>query len=299
MRNSDSVGKITSYLPGVIAIFLWSTGAYFIFKMKNLPVSQILVVGQLVGGLISIYFEKSRFSLHSMKNRIRKGWAILAIFWISQYGYIYAFQNAPPAQINLIFYTWPAILIIIKAWNITRKLNKWDIAGIWLGFMGIAILLSPDLKQDAFSLRYLSGYLGSILGALGWVAYLLYTDQEKKDKKGFTSIGEDILILGIFNFFHLMITEHWIQPNTNEWMMLSYYSVSMFGIPYYLWRITLKKDPKMAGALSNATPVLSIIWLILAKITPFTIELVVSIVMVNLGIYCIDRSAKSTSSITG
>lgn len=289
MRSNNSF----DYLPAVIAIFLWSTGAYFIFKMKHLPTCQILVIGQLTGGIMSAYLEGGRSSWRSLVTRLRKGWAILAVFWVSQYGYVYAFQNAPPAQIDLIFYTWPAILIALKAWSIKRKIDGWDFAGIGLGFFGIFVLLWPDLKENTVSLKYLSGYIGGVLGALGWVVYLLYTDQRIKNRRGFNSIGEDIFILGVLNLCIINIGNSWVVPSGLEWAMLFYYALSMFGVPYYLWRITLQKNPKMAGALSNATPVLSIVWLVIAGITPFTIELIIAVCMVNLGIYCINKSTRA------
>jgi len=285
--------NLSDYLPGIIAILLWSTGAYFIYQMKHIPAREILVIGQLFGGVISIYLEGGRLTIRSIVCRVKRGWSVLAVFWLSQFGYVYAFQNAPPAQIDLIFYTWPAILIIVKSWHITHGLNRWDIAGIVLGFSGIVILLSPELKHNTVGFEYLSGYIGGAVGAIGWVLYLLSTDPAREDKKGFRCIGEDIFILGIFNFFLLILTNSWVKPVGTDWYLLAYYAISMFGVPYFLWKITLHKDPKMAGALSNATPVLSIIWLIIGGITSLTVELLAAIVFVKSGIYCIDRAAKT------
>lgn len=279
-----------SYLPGIIAILLWSTGAYFIYQMKHIPTCQILVVGQLAGGLISISLEKGKLSWSSLSRRLLKGWPALLLFWISQYGYVYAFQNAPPAQIDLIFYTWPAILIIVKSLQVAERLNGWDWAGIFLGFTGIFVLLYPDLRHETLSTQYILGYFGGVLGALGWVCYLLSTEPNIAERTGFSTIGEDIFILGVFNFFVISCSKQWVEPNEREWMMLAIYAVGMFGIPYHLWRITLGKAPKMASALSNATPILSIMWLVMAGITAFTFELVASLTMVKAGIYCIDRS---------
>lgn len=291
MKNSKvQLNKFIDCLPGFIAVLLWSTGAYFIYHIKHVPVCQILVFGQLLGGFISIYIEKHHISLHHISNRIKKGWPALAVFWISQYGYIYAFQNAPPAQIDLIFYTWPAMLIIAKSWHISHKLNKWDWAGILFGFFGIFILLFPDLSHDAISIHYIKGYIGGALGAIGWVCYLLSTDKKGCEKTGFSAIGEDILILGIINLSVLILTNQWIEPTPHDWALLIIYAVAMFGIPYYLWRKTLEISPKIAGALSNMTPVLSILWLILAGITAFTTELIFALIMVKAAIYCIDRS---------
>lgn len=285
--------NLSDYLPGVIAILLWSTGAYFIYQMKHIPAREILVIGQLFGGLICLYLEGGQLSIRSISRRIKRGWGALAVFWLSQFGYVYAFQNAPPAQIDLIFYTWPAILIIVRSWDITQGLNRWDIAGIILGFLGIVILLSPELKQETISFDYLSGYIGGAVGAVGWVLYLLSIDPMRKDNKEFKCIGEDIFILGILNFSLLLLTNSWVKPVGTDWYLLAYYAISMFGVPYFLWRITLHKDPKMAGALSNATPILSIIWLIIAGITSLTVELLAAIVFVKSGIYCIDRAAKT------
>lgn len=278
------------YLPGLIAILLWSTAPYLIYQMKHIHACQILVVGQLAGGLISISLEKGEISPSRLSNRLKKGWFSLLLFWASQAGYVFAFQNAPPAQVDLIFYTWPAILIIIKSWQISRGMNIWDIAGILLGFMGLFVLMYPDLKQETLSVQYILGYLAGTLGALGWVGYLLSSETKDADKTGFSSIGEDVLILGVINFTLIIGTNQWVNPNEKEWMMLIIYAVGMFGIPYFLWRKTLEKAPKMASAFSNATPVLSIIWLILAGITAFTVELIAALTMVNAGIYCIDKS---------
>lgn len=278
------------YLPGLIAILLWSAAPYLIYQMKHIHACQILVVGQFAGGLISVSLEKGGFSFSRLLNRIKRGWPYLFSFWISQLGYVFAFQNAPPAQVDLIFYTWPAILIIIKSWQISRGMNIWDIAGISIGFMGVFVLLYPDLTQEILSTQYILGYIGGIIGAIGWVGYLLNSELKDAKKTGFSSIGEDVLILGMINFCLIMGTNQWVNPNEREWMMLTLYAVGMFGMPYYLWSKTLEKAPKMASAFSNATPVLSIIWLILAGITAFTVELIAALIMVNAGIYCIDRS---------
>lgn len=293
--NNNSRQLVRTILPGFLAIFFWSMGGYLIFLIKNVPALQVVTFTQLIGGFICMRFEGSYFSLTRLKTRIIKGWPFLGFFLINQICYTYAFQNAPPAHVELLYYTWPVILVVMRSLLLSKQLKTREIIGQVIGFAGLVILVSPDLNHTIWNSDFCLGYLAALMASLGWVGYTLVNQFYDPLKTGFSSIGEDVLIIGTINALLLLISGNLRFLSTTETCVIFIYAIGLYGLAYPLWRIGLKNAYNLTSTMANAIPIISVGWLFIGGVAEMTPEVVTATLLVTASCFLIGKEHPSTN----
>ncbi len=295
--NSTTRQLVRSVLPGFAAIVFWSMGGYLILLMKGIPPLQIVTFTQLFGGSICMQFEGSRFSFTQLKNRFLKGWPFLSFFLANQICYTYAFQNAPAAHVELLYYTWPVILILMRALLLSRKLRLRDIIGMTLGMSGLFVLVSPDLNDSIWNTEFYMGYLAALTASFGWVGYTLVNQFYSPVKTGFSSIGEDIIILGMVNALLLSFFDSAVLPTPREATILLTYALGLYGLAYPLWRIGLRNHYNLTSSMAHAIPVISVAWLFIGGVAEMTPEVMIATLLVTSSCFYIGKEESSTDQL--
>ena len=123
--------------------------------------------------LISPFLWRSRARVHSYVTTYPAHWLLLGFLgmWICGAGVYYALQFTTATNGTLIYTTSPLMIIILERLFFGRPTSWREIAGILVGFLGVAIIV---LKGDFAGIAQSSfnwGDLMFIAAALSWAGY--------------------------------------------------------------------------------------------------------------------------------
>jgi len=126
VRNSRKICN----LFGIFALLFWTIEAVIVSGLARLPLFEILT-----------FVFCASFLLTAIRLTLTKRWHIVKKqpFWVWPVGvlgicgsdlvYIWAFEYAPAAHVDLIDYTWPFLVIVFSCFLPNEKLKVRDILG--------------------------------------------------------------------------------------------------------------------------------------------------------------------------
>ncbi len=248
-------------LLALLSILVWSSLAILNSRVNALPPFLAVGVALCVGALVGL-------------PRARE-WRVppltLAVGVGGIFGYhallFAAFRIAPAVEVNLINYLWPLLIVLLSpAFLRGFRLGPRHVAGALLGLAGAALIVSGGkLRPDAASLP---GYLLAAAAALAWASYSLLTKRLPPFPTG--AVGGFCLISGLLSL-GVYFMGGGGAPGTQapplqalDWLFLVLLGLGPMGGAFYAWDAALKRgDPRVIGALSYLTPLLSTLNLVL------------------------------------
>ncbi len=255
MRSSKS-----SVLLALLAILLWSFLALMSSALNHIPSLLAVGVALTVSGIASLFtFKEWKVPL---KTYLVGLWGIFGYHFL----YFSAFHYAPPIEVSLMNYLWPLLIVVLSPVFLPEfKIRLQHILGALLGLCGAAVIVTGGEKL-IFDLDKLPGYFLAAFAAFVWSTYSLMT--KKVPKFSTKAVGGFCLGSGILSLISYVATQHSIEPlftiQINEWLILIGLGLGPMGLAFFAWDGSLKAgDPRIIGALSYLTPLLSTSWLVL------------------------------------
>lgn len=277
-HNNSNYGTIIGYL----ALLFWSMAAVLTTQLKNIPLFEILSIVMS----ISFLMTAAKLTIQDQWNKIKQPIILWVIGIIGVYGnnlfYVTAFKYAPPAQVDLINYFWPILIVIFAGLLPNEKFSlKYILASIF-GLCGVFVLIIGHHGTMSFHTSYLKGYFFAFMDAIVWSAYTLtsrYYYKTPMEMVGmYCGIGAVISIISHFHF------EHFISPSGKEWFCLIAMGLTTQGFAYFLWDYGVKHgDFKLLGVLSYANPIISVGMLVMLGMAHTSFALVIACLLVTLG----------------
>lgn len=278
--------KKKAYLSIGVAVLGWSVAAYLCRFLQHVPVLEVIAIALFGGSLVGMFSRGVWLSYDSVRNRLVHHWPLILLLALNQVVYVYAFRSAPPAQVDLINYQWPALLILFEAWRGGRGIPVVHFWGMGICLMGLCLLLSQDLMEASFSWRYSGGYGAAFLAALSWTLYSSYGKTAGGAEELSTEV--DLMVCSLSMACLQFFWGGWSQPSSSEWIALACLAVVSMGLPYPHWKRALDLGfCSTAARLGNVIPVLSIGWLVLGGEVPFTPILLVATFFMAVGCGCL------------
>ncbi len=252
---------MAAVLLALLSIVVWSSLAFLNSRVNALPPFLAVGIALCVGGIVGLF-------------RVREWRVPLKTFAVGVggiFGYhallFTAFRIAPSVEVNLINYLWPLLIVLLSPVILRGfKLGPRHVVGAVLGLAGAFLIVSGgQLKPDA---AYLPGYLLAAAAALVWACYSLLTKRLPPFPTG--AVGGFCLVSGLFSiglhFLERMLSPGTPQPSlvAMDWLVLILLGLGPMGGAFYAWDAALKRgDPRIIGALSYLTPLLSTLNLVL------------------------------------
>ena len=249
----------------LVSIFLWSFLAYLGASLNRLPPLFVTGIALTLSGILSLARLK----------RWKVSAKVLAVGVGGIFGYHFFFFSAlhyaPAVEANLINYLWPLLIVLLTPLFFkTRSLHPHHIIGALLGFTGAALVITQGHLR--LSTNFLPGYGLSFLAALTWACYSLLTKRIApfpSETVGLFCLisGGLSLVLCLVNgcLFSGMLRLH--GPDIAHLILLG---LGPLGLAFFTWDAALKQgDPRVIGALTYLTPLLST--LILVKLGNHTL----------------------------
>jgi len=248
-----------SIILALAAIVVWSSLAFLNSRVNAIPPFLAVGVALCVGGLVGLFKVKEW----------RLPWRTFAVGVGGIFGYhallFAAFRIAPAVEVNLINYLWPLLIVLLSPVFLKGfRLKANHFLGAFLGFAGAFLVVSGlSLRVDAANL---AGYLLAASAALVWACYSLLTKRLPPFPTG--AVGGFCLVSGLLSL-GLYYLEG-IGPGAAstlsraasltgaDWLFLVLLGLGPMGGAFYAWDAALKRgDPRVIGALSYLTPLLS------------------------------------------
>ena len=252
---------MAAVLLALLSIVVWSSLAFLNSRVNALPPFLAVGIALCVGGLVGLFKAREwRVPLKTFAVGVGGIFGYHALLFT-------AFRIAPAVEVNLINYLWPLLIVLLSPVILRGfRLGPRHVLGAVLGLAGAFLIVSGGtLKPNA---AYLPGYLFAAAAALVWACYSLLTKRLPPFPTG--AVGGFCLVSGLFSI-GLHFLEHMLSPGipqpslaAMDWLVLVLLGLGPMGGAFYAWDAALKRgDPRIIGALSYLTPLLSTLNLVL------------------------------------
>ncbi|MBN2334160.1 DMT family transporter [Candidatus Bathyarchaeota archaeon] len=243
--------------------------------------SSLAVLGSTLTGVPSLLQVGLALSLSGALSlpRVRE-WRLPPATWAvgvgGIFGYHYliftSFKHAPVVEANLLNYLWPLLIVSLSPIVLPEyRLKPHHVIGTVTGFVGAALIVTGGSLNP--ELRYLSGYVMAAGAALTWALYSLLT--KRVERFPTSAVGGFCMASGLLSLtaYTLSVVGKGAVHSLSlgEWVSIALLGLGPMGAAFFLWDKALKEgDPRVVGALSYLTPLLSTLWLVLLGGEAFT-----------------------------
>jgi drug/metabolite transporter (DMT)-like permease len=243
------------------AIIVWSSLALLNSRVNAIPPFLSVGVALCVGGLVGLFKVREwRVPLKTFAVGVGGIFGYHALLFA-------AFTLAPAVEVNLINYLWPLLIVALSPVFLKGfRLGPRHVVGALLGFAGALLVVSGgSLRPDAAALP---GYLLAAAAALAWACYSLLTKRLPPFPTG--AVGGFCLVSGLLSLGVYCLER--MGPSAApavrlaglDWLFLVLLGLGPMGGAFYAWDAALKRgDPRVIGALSYLTPLLSTLNLVM------------------------------------
>ena len=282
----------TATLIGGSAVLVWSTAASFAVLGSALP-PLLFLAGAFGSGFIA--FVAARLargqSPLGMLAVPLPDICLMVLGFLGHNGlYVTALRYAPAAQVNLISYLWPLLMVAILGIAGTARPTPLQVAGSLLGFAGLAWFVSPESA---------SGHLiGYVLAFLAASCFALYSALRSKvaggppDAAG-AACGAAALIALCLHLVFGSATAVEIEPRAIVAMILI--GVGPMGLANLLWDYGVRfGDGRVLAAFAYLTPVLSTLLLVALGLAALTSQVLIGGSLILAGIALSALGARGT-----
>lgn len=277
------MSRTTATLIGFTAVLMWAVLALLTAASGRVPPFQLAAMTFLIGGLIGVATWPLRPQGLASMPRDWRVWA-LGVTGLFGYHFVYftAIRRAPPIEVSLLAYLWPLFLVAFSALLPGEKL-KWNhIAGVGIGLLGAALVIT---RGQGFALTQGFG-LGHALAfacAIIWAAYSVLS--RRNGHVSTDVVAGFCLITSALAFLCHLLFETTVWPETiGQWLAILGLGLLPVGAAFYTWDLGVKRGDIMAlGASSYASPLLSTLVLIGTGFAPFHWSVIVACLLITAG----------------
>ena len=275
------------YLYAAISILGWSTVAtvvkILLGTMNSIQVLSIsalfasiflLVVGLVTGRIKKLKTYTPRDYLMSVLISL-PGTFFYYIFYYTGTSYMLA------SQAFIVNYLWPIMCVMFACIILKEKLTLVKTIALFLSFIGVIITVGKDILLFEWDTL-----IGTILCILGAVSYGIFTALNKKCKYE----KPNTMMIGLFASFIItscISIPQYGLPSLSGGQVLGiiWNGVVTIGISNTLWQMAIESgDTAKISNLAYITPVLSMVWTSLILKETITIQSVIGLAVILLGI---------------
>ena len=165
--KATAIGSISIGLWGALALFTTQTGG-------QIPPFQLMALTFLIAwGLMQLNWWRQGKSGLSFMRQPPKAWLLgVGGLFLYHFCYFAAMERAPAADVSLIAYLWPLLIVIFSSFLPGGKLLPRHLGGAVIALIGCYFLIVGGGDSSAgYQSAYASGYLLASLCALIWSGY--------------------------------------------------------------------------------------------------------------------------------
>jgi drug/metabolite transporter (DMT)-like permease len=270
-------------LVGLSAILMWSWLAVLTVASGRMPPFQLAAITFAIGAGVGPidWLLRGRRPSRLMPPPI--AW-LVGVGGLFGYHALYfiALRMAPPAEVGLLNYLWPLLIVLLSALLPGERLAWQHVVGALFGLAGTIVLLMGR-GAGGLSWDHAPGLLAAFLAAFVWAIYSV--SSRRLAAVSTDAVAGFCLATAICAAAcHLMIETTTWPDRASQWLAIAGLGAGPVGAAFYVWDIGMKRgDIRVLGAAAYATPVLSTAFLILAGDAEPTMALAVAAVLIAGG----------------
>lgn len=305
-------GKTQAYIIIIIAVFTWSF-AEIIVKLIGTGVGALSLsfFRFFIGGLFLLSLLIIKKDLTGIIKMIKNNWILFLIsscfaLGISNIIYFVGINNTQ-ANIGATIYTsYPIWISIYSIFILNERLNlKLKFMGIFIGLIGVMILLTNLNFLDILSVENLIGNLLVLTGSIIWGLYSVLGKKIQLKEQETTNHDLKFTLVSLFFaslpiFLILVFTPEFntfLIYDFNSWYLILFLGIISTGLGIYLFFIGLKHIEVSKGiSLAFLKPIFATVLAFFLLIELPTISLFISIPIVIISIILINKTPKSNST---
>lgn len=281
MQNQQAESKTTSFYTtlGFIAIFLWSLSALFVIPLKSIPTFEILSLAFSTCFILTVVKFVYTQQWHAIKQPLGL-WLTgsLGIFG-TEACFVAAFKFAPPAQVVLLFHTWPIMVFSLTALVYKEKFTIKHFFACLVCLLGISIISLDKVGSASFASQYIKGYSIAVLGAVIWGFYVISLRHFKHHTTDL--VGFYLGVSALLSLLTHCMFEITVIPNLKQWLAIILLGLTSQGLAYIFWNIAIKKgNHKLLFLLAYSNPILANTLLVITGFTQLSLKLIVACALV-------------------
>jgi drug/metabolite transporter (DMT)-like permease len=198
---------------------------------------------------------------------VKQPWQVWTLGVGGLFGYhalfFLALRLAPPAEAQLVNYSWPLLIVLGSALLPNERLKPHHLAGALVA-LGGTIVLFVGRGGISFAQDYLAGFAAAIVAAFAWASYSvlsrLFPTVPTDAVAGFCLATSALAVI-----FHALFEQtQWPQTH-GQWLAIAGLGIGPVGLAFYAWDIGVKRgDIRILGVASYVAPLLSTAYLVLA-----------------------------------
>ena len=270
MRRATAIGGI--------AILLWASLALLASFVRNIPPFEVLSLSfgvAFTAGMILIGLRgEVALTLPGQSPMA----FLLGFGGIFTYHALYftALDLAPPAQASLISYLWPLLIVLFSSLLPDAKLTPAHAIGAICGLGGTALIL---LHGKATASGHLAGYVAASGCAFVWSGYSVLN--RRFGQVPSAMIAPICGAVALASLICHLSLERTIWPMPGQWLTIIVLGLGPVGLAFFAWDYATKHgNLSLLGTLSYAAPLLSTGLLIAAQVTPLTLPVMASALLI-------------------
>lgn len=280
MKNSAILRKNT--LLGLLAVAIWSFAAILAVELTSIPAFELLFFEFLIAFFIVFTRYSTSKEWKTFFNFKKRDLFIASIALVTNQSLYYtAFRYSPAAQVDLINYLWPTLLITFSPLLPNEKLRPSYVIACGLCLFGVYTLLSKE-GSEGLSTDLLFGYFLALGAAITWALYSLYSRYRGSSNSANCiswACGPAAIICLII---HLCF-EKFVLPAAHELGFILIIGIFQIGLAFYFWERGLKKGcVKFLGLSSYSIPVFSVMLLVLFGKADFEPRMITATIIISL-----------------
>lgn len=261
--KATAIGSISIGLWGALALFTTQTGG-------QIPPFQLMALTFLIAwGLMQLNWWRQGKSGLSFMRQPPKAWLLgVGGLFLYHFCYFAAMERAPAADVSLIAYLWPLLIVIFSAFLPGGKLLPRHLGGAVIALIGCYFLISGNRESDSdYQSAYASGYLLAGLCALIWSGYSVLNRRYAEvptDAVGWFCLA----VSGLAWAAHFSLETSVWPSEMGVWVGVIGLGLGPVGIAFFTWDYGVKHgNLPLLGVLSYLTPMISVILLVVFGFT--------------------------------
>jgi drug/metabolite transporter (DMT)-like permease len=237
-------------IAGLSAVLLWSSLGAMAASVADVPPLQTLAIAFSVGGVLC-WLQRPVAGL-------RPVFVLAGCFGLfgSHLLYFIAISLAPAAQVVVINYMWP-LLLVLFAPLAGLPGSRWSLRIVMAAIFGFgAIVMLAWEAQDLGSHAYW-GWAAAFGSAVIWCGFSLA--QAKYRTFADYSLGPAMCLSGVVSGSLLALFDAWTAPTRSDSIMLLLIGAGPMGAAFVLWSVALRHgNAQWLGVMANICPVVSV-----------------------------------------
>lgn len=285
--TENSSTRTWANIAGAIALALWAAESTLVVFLSSIPPLQLIAIVGGIGFLATLFRVAFTHKWSTLRQPPKLWIAGTLSFTLVQACYATAFQYAPPAGVDMIYYLWPIELIIISNMIIGEKFAKTHIVASIIAMAGMGLLFLDVLHSDTMQWQnsHLIGYGLAFVASMAWTCYTVFTRRYSNLSSSMIGgyMGFSSLVTGISHF----IFEETVIPTSEQWMLMIFYGTSLVGLAYLLWDYGIKQGHyQTLNVLSYTVPMGALGILIFAGLAEPTAYLLLACACITMAALC-------------